>query len=70
MTKWQSIALAIVMVAIFGGMALESIFKQQSDIKKAASGLEECPQSLGSFRVIWVKDCLAYTKILNEQNND
>lgn len=70
MTKWESIALAIIMTVIFGGMAVESAIKSQSNVRKADAGLEECSQSLGSFRTIWVKDCIGYTKLLkdNEAN--
>ncbi len=66
MTKWEVIALAASVVAFFGSLAISSISEENSAVEKAKTGLEECPKSLGSHNSIWVKDCIAYTKLLQE----
>ncbi len=70
MTKWESIALATIMVVFFGGLTISSIFEENSDVEKAKAGLEECPKSIGSYKSIWVKDCIVYTKLLKEKGNE
>ncbi len=70
MTKWQSIAAAIMVMSIFGALAIESLSDNNSDNQKAIVGLEECSQSIDSIRTIWVKDCIAYTTTLHKYKED
>lgn len=70
MDKWQAIALAVVMIAIFGGMAISEVFASKASVKKAQMGLEQCPREIDSIHTIWVKDCLAYTKQLHMYKAD
>ena len=67
MDKWTGIALAITAGTLFGGMALGEYSKSQAAVEFAKAGLEECPKEIGSHHTIWVKDCIAYTKLEMEK---
>ena len=53
---------AIIMVASFIGISTDYYISEQSAIKKAVAGLEECPKRSGAITTIWVKDCNSYLK--------
>ena len=67
MDKWTGIAVVAMFVMIFGGMAVKESMQVNANIEMAKAGLEECPKEIGSFHTMWVKDCIAYTKLQKEK---
>ena len=63
MDKWTGIALVVIGGSLFGGMAIGEYSKSRASVEFAKAGLEECPKKIGSMQTIWVKDCIAYTKL-------
>ena len=59
MSKWEAISMAIIISVIFGGLAISDYAEAKASVEKAKAGLEECPVK-GTYKIIWVKDCIAY----------
>ena len=68
MNQWHTLAIAIVAIAVFGGLALQEYQEAKVAITAAKAGLEECPnwRSINTHATIWVKDCEAFTKLQKE----
>ena len=66
MDKWTGIAVTVMLLVVFGGIAIKDVVDSQNAVEMAKAGLEECPKEIGSFHTIWVKDCIAYTKLQKE----
>lgn len=65
MSKNEMIVLVVMLATIFGGMAINDYVDTKASTEKAKAGLEQCPIDPNSIskETIWVKDCLAYTKL-------
>jgi len=68
MNQWHTLAIAIVAIAMFGGLALQDYEEAKVAATAAKAGLEECPnwRSINTHATIWVKDCAKFTELNKE----
>jgi len=62
MDKWTGIAVTVMLLAVFGGIAIKDVVDSQNAVEMAKAGLEECPLAENYRITVWVKDCVKYKK--------
>jgi len=66
MDKWTAITIIGFIFAMTLPLSV-SVLSNNNGVEMAQAGLEECPIKIDSHNTICVKDCIAYTNMLQKK---